>query len=323
MTKTRRATVMELQSLPSPSMQSALRQFEKQFTYPLSQAGRFSIEHAVDYCRFVQAMGPGRSFIVEKNGIIKAAIATSIRLLKISTGQYLQAAYICDLKTGPEANCGHSLLSAMEAAFIWCKPQAQAAYGVVMQGTAADPALYSGRLGIPHFSPVASVTVLQITLSGGSRVDTTDKAVIETTERASREQFGQIAGGYACQLGTPELRSQLAPVWLTSSGASGCLEDTRKAKRLISTDGNEILAAHLTNFAYTSATAACKMISAAAEKAKEKKFQSMFVCFPGEDRPEIFHKLTEAGIEALATGATVYGHGLEERQPWFIHSSEI
>lgn len=315
--------VVELKSAPSQALQIALQTFEKQFSYPLSEAGSFSIEHGRDYSRFCQAMGPARSFIVEANGIVKAAIATSIRALETPQG-CLQTAYICDLKINPRANSGRSLISAMNAAHDWCKPQAEVAYGVVMQGTAADPAKYSGRLGIPQFLPVGQITVLQIDLHSLAKAAwQADVSVSESTESISRDHFAQLAHGYFCLLGDPNLRSQTQPIWLTASGASGCLEDTRQAKRLIKADGNEILAAHLTNFAYKDFASACVMIGAAAQKAVVGNFQSMFVSFPSEDRDGIMRELSLRGINPLVAGATIYAHGLKEGQPWFIHSSEI
>lgn len=318
-----RAKVIALDSPPPLPLQQALENFEQQFTYPLGAAGSFRIEHGQDYSGFCRAMGTGRSFIVEKDNEIKAAIGTSIRTLDTPQGK-VQAAYICDLKTNPNANCGRALLSCMEAALIWCRPQAQAAYGVVMDGTVADPAVYSGRFGIPHFSPVARVAVLQVSLA--PLVTSAKNNSIEiVSEWAARQQFAALANGYVCTSGTPIERSRIEPLWFASEGASGCLEDTRRVKRLIRDNGSEIVAAHLSNFAYSDVDPAASMIETAAARAANQNFQCLFVSVPLQDSMLIVQALTR--LKVMLASATIYAHSPEQvliaDSPWFIHSSEI
>ncbi len=324
MTVLTRAKVIALDSMPPLPLQQALANFEHQFTYPLGAVGSFRIEHGQDYSGFCRAMGPGRSFVVEKDNQVKAAIGTSIRTLNTPDGK-VQAAYICDLKTNQNANCGRALLVCMEAALVWCKPQAQAAYGVVMDGTVADPAVYSGRFGIPHFASVARVAVLQISLAPRDTSSAKNISVEIVSEPTSRQQFATLANGYYCASGTPHERSSIEPIWFASSGASGCLEDTRKVKRLIRDNGSEIVAAHLSNFAYTNVDAAASMINCAATLAAAQNFQCLFVSFPWQDCLPIVQSLPQ--LKVMVASATIYAHApahaLTAGSPWFIHSSEI
>lgn len=329
MTVLTRAKVIALDSTPPLSLQQALANFEQQFTYPLGAAGSFRIEHGQDYSGFCRAMGTGRSFIVEKNDQVKAAIGTSIRTLNTPDGK-VQAAYICDLKTNPNINCGRALLSCMEAALVWCKPQAQAAYGVVMDGTVADPAVYSGRFGIPHFAPVGKVAVLQISLAK-REISDKDKSVEIVSELASRQKFAALANGFSCSSGRPQERSQIEPTWFASAGASGCLEDTRKVKRLVRDNGSEIVAAHLSNFAYTEVDSAAEMINTAATLAAAQNFQCLFVSFPWQESLPIVQALPN--LKVMVASANIYAHAPAQAytqtykwtagSPWFIHSSEI
>jgi hypothetical protein len=137
----------------------------------------------------------------------------------------------------------------------------------------------------------------------------------------ARENYKRLAKGYQCDLGSTALRSLQVPLWFSSAQASGCLEDTRGAKRLRQSNGEEIVAAHLSNFAYESAAAATAMLRAAALAARARGYQCMFVSFPWQDHLSIIAALADMPF-SLAS-ATVYAHGISTGSPWFIHSSEI
>lgn len=190
-----------------------------------------------------------------------------------------------------------------------------------MDGTAANPAIYSGRLGIPHFTAAGKVAVLQIALRAPNTGSACKPEVEIVSEAAARAQFARLAGGFHCPSGSPQERSQISPLWLATTGASGCLEDTRKVKRLVKNDGSEIVAAHLSNFAYSDVNAAALMINSAATLAALQHFQCLFVSFPWQDCQSIVQALP--ALNMLVASATVYAHALTAGNPWFVHSSEI
>src|SRR5207253_2377216 len=127
---------------------------------------------------------------------------------------------------------------------------------VVMDGTRAVPTRYTGALGIPAFSPVAKVMVFRIPVRPADREAADASGEVPLAEAAVYS--GQLgAGRFLTRGGDPLLRSEMAPVGLLlpDGGACGVLEDTRRAKRLLTRDGTELVSAHLSHFAYKSAGA--------------------------------------------------------------------
>jgi hypothetical protein len=129
-------------------------------------------------------------------------------------------------------------------------------------------------------------------------------------------------GRYVCHLGQPALRSQITPVWLVHPDGSACglLEDTRKAKRLISDDGQELLSAHLSCFAYNSVSAAAELLRVALIEAARSNLPALFVAVPDAEVAALCRSVPSLNI--LTAPATVYGAGLPPGL-WNINSSEI
>jgi hypothetical protein len=98
------------------------------------------------------------------------------------------------------------------------------------------------------------------------------------------------------------------------------LEDTRKAKRLIAEDGSEIVSAHLSCFAYSTATAGAKLLGVALQKARHLGFPSLFVAVAEPDASNLSAALGK--VQGLAAPAIVYAAGLATGS-WNINSSEI
>lgn len=131
------------------------------------------------------------------------------------------------------------------------------------------------------------------------------------------------AGRYACPAGHPAERSLVAPAWLLlpDGSACGCLEDTRRAKRLVA-DGQEMVSAHLSCFAWRDLRSASTLVRAALARAAALGFPALFVAVPRRDAGTLEGALKE--IEVIRAPATVYAHGLPGGDTdWNINSSEI
>jgi hypothetical protein len=207
------------------------------------------------------------------------------------------------------------------AADSWLRPKVDAAFGVVMGGTSQTPDAYTGRAGIQDFRELGRVTVLRI---AGNTSMARNPAQLHSTQEAVRAAYRQLSlGRYACPTrDEAQQRSKITPVWLLQADGSACgmLEDTRKAKRLITGEGSELLSAHLSCFAYNSFFAAADLIRAALRQAVELGFPALFVAVAEQDAREL--RATLHDVEVLAAPAIVYGAGLTPGA-WNINSSEI
>jgi hypothetical protein len=199
------------------------------------------------------------------------------------------------------------------------------AFGVVMDGTAAVPSQYSGRAGIPAFLPVGKVIVLRFSclgLADGS-YDRSDH--LEGQEENGRECFRRLsAGRCACLAGAPVERSSVALVWLLvpDGSACGCLEDTRRAKRLLTDDG-EMISAHLSCFAWREVRAGAELLRAALGRAAALGFPALFTSVDERDAAGLLAALELEGVEVIQAPATVYGYALPAGMVWNVNSSEI
>jgi len=322
---------------PPPDRARALAAFERQFTYPLGPSRSFRIEHGDDYARFYRAAGEALCFVAVEGERVLGVLAVALRPLLLPDGGIRRAAYIGDLKVAPEARRGTALFRLARAAEDWARPRADVAFGVVMDGTPAVPAQYTGRAGIPSFLAVASVLVLRfacvvgrISNPSGGAARTDWKSVLQpdlpldTREEDVRDCFRRLsAGRHACPAGHPVERSATAPAWLLlpDGSACGCLEDTRRAKRLVTDDGQEMVSAHLSCFAWRDLRAAALLLRAALARAAALGFPALFVAVPRRDADALEGALKD--FEEIRAPATVYAHGLPGDTDWNINTSEI
>src|SRR5262249_33122398 len=139
----------------------------------------------------------------------------------------------------------------VRAAADWLKPQTDCAYSVVMDGTKVVPTEYTGRVGIPEFKELGKVVVLRLIHDGFSRPDWKETYGV-TCEHGARSFRELSLGRFANLGGSPALRSDMKAECLgyPFDLASGRLEDTRAAKRLITDDGLELRSAHVSSFAF-------------------------------------------------------------------------
>jgi hypothetical protein len=259
----------------TPSVDAALSrklcEFEALFDYPLGNSQRFRIDHSTDYTAFYRAIGEARTWMIDSGDSIIAAISTAVRSVKIQ-GEPKRIAYIGDLKIHPQHQSGRVLFHIARCLQPLLEQTATFAYGVVMDGTQFTPEHYTGRLGIPQFRPVAKLHILRIEAS-----DWRGTASSNVSAQEGYALYSQLNNAVSDPAST-KLRSKMIPHWLAVAGqACGMLEDTRRAKRLYLTRGEELLSAHLSCFAFKDTAAACAILHNALDCAYQQGYPAMFV----------------------------------------------
>lgn len=310
-----------LRDVPSLQLSTALEEFESQFRYPLGPDRTFRISHGRDYSRFYRSMGDGISLVAEHHQEVLGVLGAALKRLTLPNGESKAALYLGDLKTAPLAHRGRVLQDLADAARSWLQARATIAYGVVMDGTRASPVQYTGRLGIPPFQKLASISILRFP---AVQHDSSISNVRADSEEEGLACYSHLAAGRYFSLdGRPAIRSETEPLWLieTDQLACGRLEDTLRGKRLFADDGSEIRSAHLACFAMANPAAGAALIHRALELAASREFPALFVAVAEPDAAELCRHLQP--LEPGIASATVYGAGLESGHPWNINTSEI
>ncbi len=310
---------------PGAALAQALAEFETAFAYPLGPERTFHISHGQDYPRFFRAMGgPGdsRCFVAEDHGRIAGVLGVAVRSLLRPDGSRVKAGYLGDLKVSVAARGGRTLYALSAAAEAWLEPRARVAFGVVMAGTAATPDQYSGRAGIPAFRKVGEVLVLRWNCERSPEAGRPADSFLADASRVERTFQALSLGRYAPLGANPAERSATPPRWLLhpEGTACGCLEDTLRAKRLHASDGQEIVSAHLSSFAFRSPEAGADLLRIALRMAQGLGFPALFAAVTPADAPSLMNALP--GVEVTQAPALVYGAGLEPDE-WNISTSEI
>ena len=313
--------IHHLQSKPPPELSRALEKFEKPFRYPLGSEQFFHITHGRDYPRFFRAMGEANCFVAERDGHIMGVLSASLRHLTLPSGNTLPVVYFGDLKIDQQARGGSTLHRLIESVKKWIKSRASCAYSVVMDGTAAIPPRYTGRLGIPFFREMGKLSILQ--LAADSTHEPSDSSWISSAEKVQSCYLKLTRGRYACIDGNPEERSEIQPVWIMDPDGRACgrLEDTRRAKRLITDEGTEIRSAHLSCFAYQHRMIGAQLLQVALRVAASRNFPDMFVAIPHSEASSLCDALD--GLDPVIAPATVFGTGLQSGPLWNINTAEI
>lgn len=305
---------------PEPDLSNALAEFERQFTYPLGSNGFFRIEHSADYARFYRSIGAAQCFVAGPDEQVQGVISAAMRSLLCPDKSEMPVCYLGDLKIAPDARGGRLLLHFRRAIADWLQNKTTKAYGIVMDGSARVPSEYSGRAGIPKFAAVAKTMIMRISCEPGVRV----RPENVTTESRVRELFRHLSvGRYASLAGNPDARSVISPVWLaTPEGtACGCLEDTRKAKRLVADNGVEMNTAHLSSFAFSHGDDGAALILDACARAAELNCPALFVAVAESDAPIL--RVALGNTKTICAPATIYAHDILPGTSWNINSSEI
>lgn len=315
--------ILTLHERPQATLARALARFETRFSYPLGTEGRFRIAHGPDYALFLRSLGSAAAFVAEQDGRVVGTLGAAIRRLESPHGKRAPVAYIGNLKLAREARAGLALPRLLAAAWHWARNRAQAAYAVVMDKTAATPAAYTGRAGIPALCKLSEIVIWRLAPPIPRRESRPDRrfSAPDATARACHRQLSR--GAYWAWGGSPAQRSELAPCWLMSPDGSACgrLEDTRRAKRLLDEKGTELKAAHLAFFAFREARAGAELLAAALTRCGRAGFPSLFVALPRAQAAAL-RPLAADKIE-LEASASIYGAGLAPGHDWHISSSEV
>ena len=318
--------VLTITSPPSASVAEALDRFERDFQYPLGTHDTFRISHGTDYSRFFRAMGKGVSFVAERNDKVVGTLGMALRKIRQPDATEIKVAYIGDLKVSSAVRrTGVVPLALFQAGLAWAwQNGATKAYGVVMDGTKASPSDYTGRIGIPKFLEVAKVVVLRIpTNLAGNGIESRGSVISAATLESTYKRL--TASVHAPVGGRPSLRSSFAPMRLASADGQACglLEDTMRAKRLISSNGEELLSAHLSRFAFAKSgvKSAVELLETALTLAAARGFPAMFVAVDTRTaqvlRPHIER------FNPVEAPATIYGFGFVPGQELLINTAEI
>lgn len=309
-----------LHERPPAVLAQALTRFESRFTYPLGSHGRFRIDHGDDYTQFFRSTGPGVCLVAERDGEVLGTLSAALRPLLTPGGSERQVLYAGDLKVLPELRHARVLWRLAQALEDWARPRAQAAFSVVMDGTAVTPLAYTGRAGIPRFQDLAHLVIFRIEIRPDEGKDLpwrTSEAIGESCYlKLSRPRFA-VAGG------APELRSSLPPTWIVHPEGRACgrLEDTQKAKRLRLEDGAELKSAHLACFAFDRIEPAVDVVNVALREAAQAGHPALFFSVAQEDAERLAAGL--GGLRLIQAPATVYGTGLSPGSAWNMSSSEV
>jgi hypothetical protein len=316
---------MNLHSLHEPPPQwlgEALERFEARFRYPLGADLRFRISHGRSYLPFFQAMGEATVWVAERDGEVLGTLAAGIRMLRLPDGEARRVAYLGDLKVAPDGRAGRALALLQRTATTELTTQGvQSAYSVVMGGTSRTPVRYTGRLGTPSFTELGDITILKVP-SVDARM-TADRVSVAKGEEVEAVHASLVHGCAFLEAGRPVLRSLMTPVPLLQDRgeAGGVVEDTRRGKRLWLDGGDELLAAHLSRFAYASIEAGAALVREAMVVAANAGYPALFVAVPAQDAAAFAGALRDVRLHLAP--AKIYGCGISSTHPWRVDTSEI
>lgn len=312
--------VQRIRAAPSKEMACALTAFEEQFRYPLGPGRAFRISHGDDYPRFFRAMGDGTCFVAMHDGEVIGTLGAAIRRLTQPDADERLVAYLGDLKVASVARRGRAVIELVRTMIEWASPRVDAAFSVVMDGTAVTPERYAGRMGIPRMEPIGKAIIFQLPTL---RDSAGPQSFIASRENCLACHRRLRVGRCALSDGEPGERSQSPPQWLMlpDGSACGCIEDTLQAKRLFADDGEEMRSMHLSCFAYGSIGSGAELVRAAMQSAGQLGFGALFVAIAEPEAAGFAAALAEPPL-AVAP-ATIFGTGLATGPLWNINTSEI
>lgn len=325
--------------------QNRISAFEAGFRYPLSMTENFSISHGADYSLFYRSMGESLVLAAEQGELPIATVAATIRELKNPSGKIHRCAYIGDLKYNKSVGASRKLLSLLLELQNWCVQKADSAIAIVMGGTQNLPDSYSGRLGLKEMKQLGTMQIYRIPVRSAEssrqfrQAERIDGTIADCFIETSPRNFICFKPNSAVDI-DPESTSDIGAIWLgtadtvdsnisTGGGSIGCLQDTRKAKKLFREDGSEILNAHLTNFYYQDIESAASIIESSLALARQNSFEALFLSLDNERSHELSRLLQNLG--ATRSEAIIYGAGViadandinNSNRNWCINSSEV
>ena len=287
-------------SPPAPELRARLAAFERRILYPMGPSLRFRMDHGPDYRAYFGALGPSRTWLAWDGESIVGAVSVALRQV-VAQGRESVVAYLGDLMVDPAHRSGAVLYRLMERIFPLDAAQAAAGYGLAMEGSAATPDQYTGRLGIPRFEPLGRVHIERLSTAP------LERAAAFVEPGAGYRLYRRLTqGSTALELGMAERRSAMPPRWLDAGGqACGLLEDTRRAKRLFLESGEELVAAHLGYFAFAAPGAGKAVLRSALGEAFRRGYPQLLVALDDAQRDALGPALD--ALRVTEAKATRYG----------------
>lgn len=302
-----------------PTLGDAVARFERGFQYPLGEQRSFRIEHSAGYLDFFAALGRATCWVAERQGEVLGILCQARRQVRAPDGHTFEAIYLGDLKAVPAAR-GRTVHRLLQAALAAAGDPRTPAFAVVMDGTRATPATYSGRLGLPRFRPLATLDVLRFELEDLPLPPAAPSHGEET--RLALQRLEEWRGdAYRPLLGDSQPRARHPRQGFVRGQASALLEDTLAAKRLIDVDsGAEWRSGHLSGLVLGDFASTREVVLAAAAECRTRGLDHLFLAHPtaAEGLAEAF-----AGLKIVHAQATVYGTNLPAERPWWIDTAEI
>ena len=290
--------------------------FESSFFYPLGPGADFRISHGEDPLRYFRSLGPAAMALVESENSILGTISAAVVSLTTPDGARVPAAYFGNLKVRRDARGRFVLARLLRAIWRWSSPRTDAAFAVVMNGSAVTPEAYTGRGGIlPPFRPAAHCGYLRL-LTASAR----ESESCEVDDERGARLFERLARpAFRMEPKDPAARSSIEPFWLALPDGSACarVEDTRAAKKLFRENGGEIVSAHVSRLAYASPGSARRIVEAARATARRRGYEGIFSYWPDE-----FPWTGDPACVESTPGLSVWTHGLPNG-PWRLWSSEL
>ena len=151
-----------------------------------------------------------------------------------------------------------------------------------------------------------------------------DQNVRNSPASEAEDLCQQIRGvGVSAARGLSSERSLMTPQGFMHSTdlACGKLEDTRRGKRLHLESDEELLSAHLSNWAWTDAHAGVRVLQQALSTSIQNGFPALFAALPRPWYPELAPLLHQLQIQEAP--ATIFGMGFDLNQDWWVDTAEI
>lgn len=264
--------------------------FEKSFRYFLGST-QFYINHGPDYARFYKALGPSYCFVCfdSKNAITGVVSASIIEIL-FPENLLKKVVYFGDLKISDTIMKGRVLYHLFFAVVDHFKNlNLSSGLGVVMAGTQKTPLDYTGRLGFPQFSFLSDQIILRVETKK-SQEDIESQEL--EPDKAWRLYHNLKEGLKPLLPSHSDMRSLIKPIWISHENtAVALIEDTRRAKKLYTVDGTEIISAHLSYLATKNEASTIKILHLASMKAHQLGFTHLFVTLSKKTYEEIRSKI--------------------------------
>ena len=317
--------IHEFHSPPPSELGIALEEFEQSFLYPLGPEQNFRISHGREYLPFFRAMGEVTLLVAEHAGQVLGTLVLVRRMVRVQSESGIREApayYLCDLKQRPEWRRSPLLSRLIGTAQKLIEASGcQRCYCVVMDGTGRLPTDYTGRMGIPRFEELGEIMIMRLSSRKTVPVDNTVR-IVPVSET---EDFGQQIRreGVSAAPGHSTERSLMTSLGLIDSTGQACgkLEDTRRGKQLHLESGEELLSAHLSNWAWTDARAGARILQQALSASIQNGFPALFAAMPRQWYPQLAPLLHPLQIQEAP--ATIFGMGFDLNQDWWIDTAEI